>query len=1380
VILRNLVTTFLIVLILVPLLSNVSNATEMKTIAVKLRESIIITGDENNETLGQFQEQETFFAKELDENFILLQWNKEYYQISKKQVEVLPDSTNLENYHRFESKKVIGTIFAKEDLYIIDSLENKKRLAIIPKGQSYDVIGVLDTVFIVVVGNRIGYVENNFLNFVSSINDKELIDLKENYDNLIEIDSPKLDEKTEVKNYDQTDGAEDTYNSNEVNREIEQGTITYSFTNEEDQLSKHKIKDYLVTFEKDSSSNFTSEIKYFEVIEEELAVYDNRGKRLKQVGTLEKGQVYPRVQDYGNWHKIQFGDFYGYVKKSSTRPAKGNEIKNENKGYTNSSEYIITDKDTVVYDNTTGELAPYAVIDKGQKYPIVSDYGNWYRILVSDRVGYIRKNEVTRTFTASTKYFEVIEEELAVYDNRGKRLKQVGTLEKGQIYPRVQDYGNWHKIQFGDFYGYVKKSSTRPAKGNEIKNENKGYTNSDFYITTFKDTPIYDNSSGKLIQFGSISRNLKYPIISDYGNWYRILVSDRVGYVRKADVIVSFTKEHKYFEVLNDELIIYDNSSGSLKPVGSLYKGAKLKREKDYGNWHQIQFGNKVAFVKKSGTRPLTDLEIKGVKFNEVNEFKGSITLQNDSEIIINNKILSNSIGIIRKGISYPIIGESENWYKVNIAGVEGFIDKYIADTSFFMVKVESTPIYDNSGKILEQVGTLLKGQVYPRVRDYGSWHRIKFGNGFGYVRKSDTEIVNVSELGSLNRIKNNNNQSIVPLEEVTVYDKTTGVLVPFATLRDKKEYPIIRIMNNWAEVDISGRIGYVRLKEVVVTEPIKNKLLELANYYKYRKDNTIVQNVTPFYYGPSGSDYINSANDMLKGKYRISPYGTFNFGEKVNWVYNPSNTRSYYRSLHSQFFIYDLIKAYETTKDPKYIRKGFEIIEDWIEKNPYQSPSHEMAWHDETTGRRIVTWVSFFDQARHVLDEQELAYLIKNMINHAEILLTDSFYKANTNHGMFQDEGLLVFSEYFKELDRSKVYSYIAKKRLKEYFDYIISSDGVHKEHSPGYGQIIAESIQKYKDYYKVINDRSFGQYLSNLYYDMSLYSTFVIKPDGKLPYIGDTFTRDLPFRSLWKDKDYYQFALTKGEKGKPLTYSDTVFPDGGYAVFRDSWDSKEKGVYIHFTAAYHTYYHKHSDDLSIWIYSNGDIISEAGANGYDYDNPYTEYGYSSFAHNTLIVDNKGLPRVDEKFDSTRIIDFELDNSSPRVRAINERYEDVTHIRDLQYFKSENKIVVKDIINSGGHHNYKILWHLSPGVSPEFTDEGIYLIKNNERVAKLSVETSSQSEIVINHVYGQKKPYLLGWYFDGVNNPLPSHTLLIETDDQSTEVISVFELLNQ
>lgn len=93
--------------------------------------------------------------------------------------------------------------------------------------------------------------------------------------------------------------------------------------------------------------------------------------------------------------------------------------------------------------------------------------------------------------------------------------------------------------------------------------------------------------------------------------------------------------------------------------------------------------------------------------------------------------------------------------------------------------------------------------------------------------------------------------------------------------------------------------------------------------------------------------------------------------------------------------------------------------------------------------------------------------------------------------------------------------------------------------------------------------------------------------------------------------------------------------------------------------------------------------MISEAGPNGYNYSDPLTQYAYSSYAHNALIVDGVGLVRTDGQYDKVFIEDYVIADDYAEVTGINERYEDVTHKRNVSFMKRDQVIQVKDTVIS-------------------------------------------------------------------------------------------------
>lgn len=425
-----------------------------------------------------------------------------------------------------------------------------------------------------------------------------------------------------------------------------------SISQDDEELLKTEIKKENVTTSS-LQNKFTNSDKYFKALKD-MAVYDNRDGALEQIGVIKKGQVYPRYESSPNWHRIQFGNFKAFVKKEGTEPASGNSIKNLNKTYTVTDKSIVAKQDLIVYDNTSGNLVPFGVINKGQEYHISYDYfGKWIYVAYADRIGFIDSTKIERKnyFAQFRDYFHA-EENLPVYDNRNGSLVQVGELKKGQTYPRYEGSPNWHQIQFDNYRAYVHKKNTTPSSGTEIKNYNEDFKSQSRKVIANKDITVYDNSSGNLVPFGTIKAGQEYSIVKDYGGkWIYIIFSDRVGYIDSSEVKRDFISSDKYFKTIEDNVPVYDNRSGNLIEVGQLKKGQVYPRYESSEKWHKIQYGNFKAFVKKEFTEPSNGKAINNEMEIKYDKSLGKFKALKDLNVYDREM---NTFATIKAGQEYP------------------------------------------------------------------------------------------------------------------------------------------------------------------------------------------------------------------------------------------------------------------------------------------------------------------------------------------------------------------------------------------------------------------------------------------------------------------------------------------------------------------------------------------------------------------------------------------------------------------------------------------------------------------------------------------------------------------------------------------------------
>lgn len=281
-------------------------------------------------------------------------------------------------------------------------------------------------------------------------------------------------------------------------------------------------------------------------VAEKVPIYDNSSGSLVKVGELVKGEVYQSLRPFEkNWYEITFGNSTGYVPSKDVKVVTDAELRNEKTIEVLSGESIKAQADLIVYDNSTGSLIPFAVISKDVQYPIISPYGNWYKIDMAGRIGFVHKNDTLffgkpeeKPPASQGKVLEIVSERAKVYDNRSGSLVKVGELFKGQTFRLLRPFGeNWWEISFGDAKGYIARVKAKEAPGASIIAENKYYAPLGDVVKITTDTTVVDNSTGSLLPFAKITSGTSYPILSVYGNWYRIDVAGKIGYIHKNNTV---------------------------------------------------------------------------------------------------------------------------------------------------------------------------------------------------------------------------------------------------------------------------------------------------------------------------------------------------------------------------------------------------------------------------------------------------------------------------------------------------------------------------------------------------------------------------------------------------------------------------------------------------------------------------------------------------------------------------------------------------------------------------------------------------------------------------------------------------------------------------
>jgi hypothetical protein len=253
---------------------------------------------------------------------------------------------------------------------------------------------------------------------------------------------------------------------------------------------------------------------------------------------------------------------------------------------------------------------------------------------------------------------------------------------------------------------------------------------------------------------------------------------------------------------------------------------------------------------------------------------------------------------------------------------------------------------------------------------------------------------------------------------------------------------------------------------------------------------------------------------------------------------------------------------------------------------------------------------------------------------------------------------------------------------------------------------------------------------------------------------------------------------------KDKP-SFTSIAFPYSGYYALRGGWTNE--ALYMWFTAPRKGPGHSLENINSLAVAAYGrHMLVDSGPDPYGnksflpedqwaYMKAITDYSYSSFSHNTLIVDGQSQRRLiyGELFSEIKPYEKPINarwHRSPNFDFAEGYYNDgygnekhinisVTHNRQIVFVKCANLWIVRDIAKSNEPHKYTQVWNFPPPYMREtkekfgFSNSQVEIDKSAKLVhttdpngPNISLYHFTSMPLEYDKYFGQIKPWL-GWF---------------------------------
>lgn len=498
----------------------------------------------------------------------------------------------------------------------------------------------------------------------------------------------------------------------------------------------------------------------------------------------------------------------------------------------------------------------------------------------------------------------------------------------------------------------------------------------------------------------------------------------------------------------------------------------------------------------------------------------------------------------------------------------------------------------------------------------------------------------------------------------------------------------------------------------------------------------------------------INSSYNKLGKKYfdsgflKLGDFDLVRISSWSDWEIDPLSNRSWQWRLNWLSFIAFFISHHH---HHEILNEGKKAILSWLDRYLFcdLETKFEFAWHDHGTALRAEQLLLFtlycIEYAPEWSEEnsQFLKQANKALIRHGEKLAEESFYSKHTNHGLEQTRVLMLLALSL-DCDKNQLWQSLATTRLKNELDFSFTKEGVHVENSPGYHIFVFKTFLNIIDEYPAEVLGSLAKEFNSLANQALSFITHILRPDGTLPILGDTEnirTTDAYQKYFIDAKEYQHFVyvLSQGKRGNKPEQLNKIYPESGYAIFRDQWFGSEN-----YTQAFHvsvkagclSRYHHQQDEGHISVYGLGeDWLIDSGLYNYINNDPIRKYMRSRAAHNVPLISPAAYsPDFEHRLRSWRVIDWDDSLESPFVSLSINVLLPVCQKRRVSFDSKVKCLAVKDNFFSENEEPRTIIlqWHIPSDKKIVVQDQTVSVSSPKGNKMRITVQGNKPDGIAV------------------------------------------------
>lgn len=211
-----------------------------------------------------------------------------------------------------------------------------------------------------------------------------------------------------------------------------------------------------------------------------LNIRNGAGTSFGILGSLKKGQSVQIVGTVGSWYKIKFNSSYGYVNStyissggssstntSSEQPATNSSGQVSGGTISSKTGYVkLSNSSSALNLRTSPQGSIVGSLLNGTSVNILETSGNWYKVNVNGKTGYVYSNYISTSKSVSESTAGTVNTKIGtvILSDKSSKLnlrdnpwtgRVLATLSYGSKVTILSTDGRWYKVQVGSIIGYV-------------------------------------------------------------------------------------------------------------------------------------------------------------------------------------------------------------------------------------------------------------------------------------------------------------------------------------------------------------------------------------------------------------------------------------------------------------------------------------------------------------------------------------------------------------------------------------------------------------------------------------------------------------------------------------------------------------------------------------------------------------------------------------------------------------------------------------------------------------------------------------------------------------------------------------------------------------